>query len=175
MAKQILIAYFSHKGMNFSGGKIEELRIGNTARAASMIAEIARADLYEIEAAEEYPYDYRACVERAKKEFADQSRPPLVSVLDTSVYDLFIVGWPNWCGTTPMPVRTFLDGAALNGKVVLPFCTHEGSGFGNALQDLRQAYPAVLFGEGLAIRGSQVLQSKAEIQRWLRHNNCVAE
>jgi len=40
-------------------------------------------------------------------------------------YDLIFLGYPNWWGTMPMPVFTFLEGYDLAKKTIAPFCTHE--------------------------------------------------
>ena len=39
--------------------------------------------------------------------------------------------YPNYWGTMPMAVYTFLERYDLTGKTVHPFCTHEGNGAGN--------------------------------------------
>ena len=46
--KKVLVAFFSHTGENFFGGKIMEISKGNTPVAAEMIAELTAADLFEI-------------------------------------------------------------------------------------------------------------------------------
>lgn len=43
-----LVAYFSHKGQNYSNGSIVNLQKGNTEVAAETIAGITGADLFEI-------------------------------------------------------------------------------------------------------------------------------
>ena len=43
-------------------------------------------------------------------------------------YDVIFLGYPNWWGDMPMAVYTFIEKHDWNGKTVIPFCTHEGSG-----------------------------------------------
>ena len=45
-------------------------------------------------------------------------------------YEVIFLGHPNWWGTMPMPVFTFLEEYDVSGKTIVPFCTHEGSGRG---------------------------------------------
>jgi hypothetical protein len=45
--------------------------------------------------------------------------------------------------------------------------THEGSGFGSALADLKKLCPNAAIMEGLAIRGGRAQGAQSEITRWL--------
>ena len=86
-----------------------------------------------------------------------------------SRYDVILVGSPSWWGTFAGPVRTFLSTAALDGKTLIPFITHEGSGLGSAPADLRRLCPSAKTGEGLAIRGSRVVDgARQQVESWLR-------
>jgi flavodoxin len=42
-------------------------------------------------------------------------------------YSTVILGYPNYWGTMPMPVWTFLEHFDFSGKTILPFCTHEAA------------------------------------------------
>ena len=66
-----LVAYFSHKGENYSKGKIVNLKKGNTEIAAEMISSIIDADIFEIIADKKYPIKYDDCIEIAKKELRE--------------------------------------------------------------------------------------------------------
>ena len=88
-----------------------------------------------------------------------------------SRYDVILVGSPSWWGTFAGPVRTFLSTAALDGKTLIPFITHEGSGLGSAPADLRRLCPSAKTGEGLAIRGSRVDGARQQVESWLRSSS----
>ena len=124
--QKILVAYFSHKGENYSNGSIVNLDKGNTEIAAEMIAAHKHAELFEIESETGYPFAYRACVEVSKKELSEDARPKLKEEKSISAYDTIYIGYPNWCGTMPMPVWTFLENNDFTGKTIYPFCTNEG-------------------------------------------------
>ena len=162
-----LVAYFSHKGENYSKGKIVNLKKGNTEIAAEMISSIIDADIFEIIADKKYPIKYDDCIEIAKKELRENSKIKLKQDIDIKEYDTIFVGYPDWWGTMPMPVWTFLEGKDFTDKKILPFCTHEGSGLGKSESDLKKLTSGAEVLKGLAINGSEVNSSEEKIREWL--------
>lgn len=162
-----LVVYFSHKGQNYSNGAIVDLKTGNTAVAAGIAAELTGADCFEVETVKSYPFEYQECTAVAQQELRADSRPELAHDTDISGYDTIILGYPNWWGTTPMAVVTFLTGHDFSGKAILPFCTHEGSGMGRSETDIRALTPGADVKRGLAIRGSSVKNAAPAIKAWL--------
>ena len=67
-----------------------------------------------------------------------------------------------------MGVFTFLEGADFSGKIIRPFCTHEGSGMGHSEADIKKACPAAKVERGLAIRGGSVGHADREIESWVK-------
>ena len=166
---KILTAYFSRAGMNYAAGNIIELPVGNTEAAAKIIAELTGCGLYKIDRAEPYAFDYRECVAQAKEEFSQNIRPALrESAPDVSEYDAVILGYPNWCGTMPMPVWTFLESGDFKGKKIAPLCTNEGSGLARSVADIAKLCPDAELLEGLSVRGCEVQDSRGDIERWLK-------
>ncbi len=170
MAK-MLIAYFSKDGENYVEGKMKNLEKGNTAAIAEYIQKITGADLYEIKREIPYPYSYKECVEQAKQEFTTKARPALLGELpEINNYDTVILGYPNWCGTAPMVVFSFLEKLCLAGKTIAPFCSNAGSGLGTSELDLEKAAPQASFRQGLSIHGGISEQSESVIREWLKQN-----
>ena len=172
---RILIAYFSRTGSNYVSGDIVDLPVGNTAAVAQLIHEKLGADLFEIKTVKAYPADYHETTELAKAEKNSSARPAIVgSVDDMAQYDTIILGFPNWWGTMPMAVLSFLEQYDLSGKSILPLCTHEGSGMGSSVRDLKKALPASVIKNGLPIKGSRVYKKDAaiagEVEAWLIEN-----
>jgi flavodoxin len=164
-----LIAYFSRSGNNYVGGTIANLPVGNTEIVAKMIQEITGSDLVHIEAVHAYPEDYTETTELAKKELRTNARPKLRHHPENMAsYDVIFLGYPNWWGTMPMPVFTFLEENDFAGKTIVPFCTHEGSGLGRSVSDIRKTCPKSTVLEGLAIRGGEVKKAQNEVSGWLR-------
>ena len=162
-----LVVYFSQKGENYSRGKIVNLKKGNTEIAAEMISNILNADIFEIVAEKEYPFNYNECIEIAKKELRENSKIKLKQDIDIKEYDTIFVGYPNWWGTMPMPVWTFLEEKDSTNKKVLPFCTNEGSGLGKSESDIKKITSGAKVLKGLSINGSEVNNSEGKIRKWL--------
>ena len=108
----ILVAYFSHAGQNYSNGEIVDLNKGNTEVAAEIIARLTGGELFELRAKKDYPFIYSDCTDIAKQELGANSRPELTNTVDISGYDTVILGFPCWWGTMPMAVWSFLERAA---------------------------------------------------------------
>ncbi len=162
------VVYFSHSGMNYAKGKIVKLEKGNTKIAAEKIANECGAVLLELKEAEAYPEDYRECVARARQEMQTDARPVLKETIDVSAYDNIFLGYPNWCGTMPKIVWTFLESADFSGKKIYPFCTNEGSGAGRSGQDIKKLCPGAIVSEVLSVCGSDVGSSDELLQKWTR-------
>lgn len=166
-AKKTLIVYFSHTGQNYLNGKIVDLKKGNTAAVAEIIAKLTGAELFEIKPAHPYPFIYSECTDAAKQELQANARPELLETVDATEYDTIILGYPNWWGTMPMPVFTFLCSQDYSHKTILPFCTNEGSGMGVSEKDLKQICPNSIILPGLAISGSMVTSAGDSIEHWI--------
>ena len=105
-----LIVYYSRKGQNYWNGSIVDLAKGNTERVAEFVQKAVGGDLFEIETVREYSKDYMTCTEEAKAELRESARPELKKYLDSiDSYDTIFVGYPNWWGTMPMGMYTFLE------------------------------------------------------------------
>jgi flavodoxin len=166
--EKCLVAYFSRAGNNYVSGKIVNLPVGNTKVVADMIREIAGGDLFHIDTVRSYPKDYTATTNVAKKELNENARPELSShVENMDSYNVIFLGYPNWWGTMPMPVFTFLEEYDFSGKTIVPFCTHGGGGMGCSENDIAKLCPEATLLKGLAIQGSRVSAAKKDIESWL--------
>ena len=166
---KILVAVFSRADENYSVGVIEK---GNTMILAEMIAEQTGAALFEIRTMKPYPKNYNECTDVAKKEQTAKARPALAEDKDISGYDTVFLGYPNWWGDMPMAVYTFIEAHDWNGKTVIPFCTHEGSGLSGTESTLRRVLNGAKVQKGLAVRGSTAQNSRdaahKSIASWLK-------
>ena len=167
--KKCLIAYFSRKGQNYVSGRIVDLKVGNTEVVAKMIQKITGGDMFHIESVTAYPKDYTEATEAAKNELRAKARPKLTrQVENMGAYDVIFLGYPNWWGTMPMPVFTFLESYDLSGKTIIPFCTHEGSGMGHSEQDIAKTCPKAIVLKGIAIHGTNASSSDANVSSWIK-------
>lgn len=164
-----LIAYFSRTGENYVNGTIKNLNIGNTEVAAKIIQEKTNAEMFKIVPQVSYSEDYNECIEQAKDDQKRGARPELTAYPDSiDQYDTIYLGYPNYWGTMPMCVFTFLERFDFGGKTIRPFCTHEGSGMGSSVGDIKKLCPGANVGTGLAIHGAKADKSETEIAKWLK-------
>lgn len=166
----VLIAYFSRTGENYGVGVIEK---GNTAIIAEMIAEQTGGELFEIKTVNAYPDDYEECTEVAQAEKKENTRPELADSLDSlDGYDTIYLGYPIWWGDMPMAVYTFLESNNFDGKTIIPFCTHAGSGLSGTVENISTACPGATVKTGLAIAGTTAQNDKAvtekSVSEWLQ-------
>ena len=159
-----LVVYFSRADENYSVGTITE---GNTAILAKMIAQKTGADSFEIVPEKAYPKNYRECTDVAKDEQKKNARPSYKGDIDTASYDTIYLGYPIWWGDLPMVVYTFLEKHDLNGKTIVPFCTHEGSGVSGTDSSLKKMYKGATVKKALAMRGSTAQNKRKEAEKSL--------
>lgn len=167
--KKTLVVFFSHTGENYGVGNISE---GNTNIIAKMIADATGCALFEIEPEEDYPHDsYDDVVEIAKQEKEQKARPAIKGDVKVEDYDVVFIGYPNWWGDMPMPVYTFLEKHDWTGKVVVPFCTHEGSGLSSTEKYIAEACKGATVARGLAVRGATAQnnreQARMAVNSWI--------
>lgn len=164
--KKVLVAFFSRAGENYAVGNIEK---GNTHIVAEMIAEETGADLFHIEPVTPYPEDYTECTEVSKRELNNRARPAVKGDAAVEDYDVVFIGYPNWWGDMPMPVYTFIEKHTWQGKTVVPFFTHEGSGLSDTEAKLRTACTGATVLKGLALRGATAQNRQAEARESVRN------
>ena len=163
-----LIVYFSHKGENYVNGAIKNLTKGKTEIVAEMIQQEVGGDLFEIVPLHDYNYDYYKCIDEAKSEKSKNARPEIKECnLNVAEYDTMYVGYPNWWGTCPMCMFTFLEQCDFAGKKIAPFCTHEGSGMGVSEGDIKRVCKGATVLKGLPIHGAEAGNSGRKISSWL--------
>lgn len=162
-----LIVFFSRKGENYVSGTIANLEFGNTQRVARMINVFIGGDMFEIEMLTPYSKIYNICTQEAQVDQRENARPQLASYPESiDPYDTIYLGYPNYWGTMPMAVFSFLERYDFTGKAIMPFCTHEGSGLGSSVDDIKKICPTATVNKGLAIHGSRIDHSKAEVKNW---------
>lgn len=153
--KKILVAYFSWSG--------------NTKAVAEEIHKQVGGDLIQIVPATAYSETYSVTVAKAKAEQLSGARPAIsTKIADFAQYDTIYLGYPNWWGSLPMPVATFVETYKLDGKKVAPFFTHGGGGVQRCLSDLQKLAPNANYTDYLCLSGSSAKNSTAEIDSWVK-------
>ena len=153
--KKVLVAYFSWSG--------------NTKAVAEEIHKQVGGDIAEIVPATPYSETYSVTVAKAKTEQEAGARPAIsTKIADFEQYDTIYLGYPNWWGSMPMPVATFIDTYKMSGKKVAPFFTHGGGGVQRCMSDLEARAQGANFTDYLCLSGSSAKNSQGEITSWVK-------
>ena len=182
MSKRILIAYFSHGGENLIDDQIVDLKgNGNTKLAATALQQKLatlglNANLFEIEPLIPYPTSYEQTLARSKEEYNNGSAPIInAGPNGFEAYDLVFLGYPNWWGTVPAPIVSFLRDHDFTGKTVVPFVTHGGQIFLYSLEAIAKEAPKAKIEKGFAIAAPYMNAAPAVIEEWLNDNKSLFE
>ena len=169
-----LIAFFSRADENYFAGAMRYVKVGNTEIVCDLIKEMIPADLFKIEMKHPYSPVYMTCIEEAKKDLQAKARPELTALPDSiDGYDTVILAYPNYWGTSPMAVATFLETFDFTGKTILPLCTNEGSGMGSSERAIKQCAPGADVKKGLPITGSNAANAGESVRSWLSANGLL--
>lgn len=143
---------------------------GNSERLAQQIQSVTKGMLFHIETREPYPESYQMTAAKAAKERDQMARPQLRKMLDNVMdYDKIYLVYPNWCGTVPMAVCTFLESCDFTGKRLMPLCTSGGSGIQSSIQQITKLCPTAQIGEGLLISQHAIAASETleRVKQWI--------
>ena len=174
MMAKTLIAFYSRADENYFGGAMRYVKVGNTEIVCDLMQELIEADRFKIEMKEPYSPVYMTCIDQAKEDLRAKNRPALVGFPDSiDAYDTIVLAYPNYWGTMPMAVVTFLEHFDFSGKTILPLCTNEGSGMGGSERDIKRTCPGAVVKSGLPITGSAAASAKGSVQRWLKTNGLL--
>ena len=153
--QQPLVVYFSWSG--------------NTRGIARLLQQKIGGELVELELVKPYSRDYNTCLEQAKQEQQTGARPELKThITDMARYNVIFLGYPNWWGTMPMPVASFLEQYDFSGKTIVPFVSSGGSGLGRSVADITRLCPSVTIAEGLAVRSNGGASLSSNMDAWLK-------
>ena len=161
MSKSLII-YFSRADENYAVGFIDK---GNTEIVAEFVAELTGAELFKVEPLVPYAKDYTTCIKEAKQRIGNA--PIREKLTDISIYDTIFVMSPIYWGTYAPEMETALTGLDFSGKTVRVISTHEGSGLGSMVSDVKKLCKGADVKPGLAIKGSQAKNSKRIVTEWL--------
>ena len=160
MPGKILIAYYTWSG--------------NTRKIAELIKRETDGTVFEILPEVAYSADYNTVVALAKREIQAGFKPVLKSKIDNiGIYEVILIGTPNWWSTIAPPVAAFLSGHDLAGKTIVPFFTHGGGGQGRILKDITRLCPNSTVLEGFETYRGGAGNVQAKVAEWLRKTGIV--
>ena len=132
---------------------------GSTKKLANTLAEVLKADTYEITPATKYTgkdLNWNDSQSRSSVEMKDKSSRPKLAALDVNIsdYDVIYLGFPIWWYVAPHIINTFLESYDFSCKKIVIFATSGGSGFGETLSQLKPSCSnSVHWIEGKVFRG----------------------
>ena len=163
--KKSLVIYFSRADENYAVGNIKK---GNTEVIAEYIQELIGADLFKVEPLKPYSPNYKICCSEALDEKRKNIRPEMKRYLENiSDYEVIYIGSPIYFGTMPMSMFTQLEKLDFTGKLIKIFTTHEGSGLGTVVSDIKKICKGATILDSLAFQGRFVNNSKEEVKQWV--------
>lgn len=138
---------------------------GNTMALALEIAVQTGGDIRELVPEKTYAFDYNTAAKEIRSEIARGYCPKLHEGNEPiDMYDTIFIGSPNWFKSIAPPMLTFLRSHDFAGKIVVPFCTHGGGGFGEIEKQTAEACPGAETRPGF-VAGDTV--DKAAVADWL--------
>jgi hypothetical protein len=181
-AGTILIAYFSTSRVvdrslidpTIDAASQASIVIPNMELVAGYINETIGGTVFAIETVKKYPVGMNELNAMGYAERDANARPELSThVKNMGAYDTIYLCYPNWCGTIPMAVATFLEEYDFSGKTIIASCTHFGSGFGSSIRDIEKLCPDSRIIQGYNGSGRNVRGAKGDVMNWLRRTGAV--
>ncbi|MFE4449314.1 flavodoxin [Streptomyces sp. NPDC056796] len=169
--RRVLSAYFSRPGENYSYGGRTDLEVGNTEVLAQKTAGRLACDTFRIQAADPYPHDYDATVQRNVREQDTGVRPAIEGrsrLPSLDGYEILLLTGPLWNVRAPMTMTPFTEALDFHGKTVRPVTTCAMNGLGTTERDYATSCPGATIAEGLAIRGEEADDADTGVEAWLR-------
>jgi flavodoxin len=176
-AGRVLIAYFTMPetdGVDTVAGASRLVKngevLGNVQFIAQCIQRAAGGDLFTIETVQRYPGTHAPLLDFAVDEKRDNARPQLAAQIpNPDNYDTIFLGYPNWNADLPMPLYTFLEGADLSGKTIVPFNVHGGSGLSGTIRTIARLQPrATVITNGFTVSRNTVGNAENDVRTWVR-------
>ena len=123
-----------------------------------------------------YSNDYNTVLDEAQRDQNEQARPELANHIENMEdYDVIILGYPNWWASIPMPIASFLEEYDLEGKTIIPFCSHGGGRFGQSLTAIAKLAPDAVMGDALSVHYSGGSALSDDVRQWLEINEIEHE
>ena len=153
----ILIAYYSNSG--------------NTKAMAEEIQNQTGADIFKITRVSEYSN----LTEEEKEEIDNNERPEVANMPENlDKYDTIFIGYPIWNSDLPPIINTFLEKYNFDGKTVIPFCTHGGSGLAGTQRTIANKLSnSTVITNAFSLSRTMMETASTEVESWLKEINVI--
>lgn len=136
-----------------------------TENLAEEIAVQTGGRLREIVSKRTYNFGYNTAAKEVRAEVERGFCPELVAGSESiDDYDVIFIGSPNWFKAIAPPVLSFLRMHDFLNKIIIPFCTHGGGGFGDIERCIAQECAGAKVLPGIAT-GTEI--KPTQIAAWL--------
>jgi len=147
---KVLIAYFGRYGNTNFGKDVDATtsasivkdgnkKRGTTEMLACLIQKETGGDLFRIRTKKKYPAGYNKVIDQNHRELDEDYLPELKNkVKNMKQYDVIFIGYPIWAEDVPQAIKSFIKAHDLQGKTVIPFCTHGSSGPSGTYKKIRK-------------------------------------
>ena len=137
----------------------------NTANLALEIAVQIGGTMRELIPDKNYSFDYNTAAKEVRNQISRGFCPKLISGNESiEEYKTIFIGTPNWFKTLAPPVMSFLRQHDFTGKIVIPFCTHGGGGFGLIEDEISRECSKSIILPGIDVNGTA---QPEQVTNWL--------
>lgn len=144
--------------------------LGNTQYVAQLIGEYTGGDIFRLEPVDTYPTNHDDLLQRAAEEMRNDARPEINGTIENfDEYDVIYVGYPIWNADLPPIINTFLEQYNFDGKTVVPFCTHGGSGLAGTPETISDKLPnSTVIQNAFSLSRTNMDNAPSEVENWLQ-------
>lgn len=144
--------------------------LGNTQYVAQLIGEQTGGEVHRLEPVDTYPTNHDELLQRAMEEMQSDVRPEIKDPIESlDEYDVIFIGYPIWNSDLPPIINTFLEQYNFDGKTVVPFCTHGGSGLAGTTRTIANKLPnSNVIQNGFSLSRTNMESAPSEVTSWLQ-------
>lgn len=182
---RVLIAYFSVPETTNPDNMTEDEEnstvvvngevLGNTQYVANLISEQTGGEIFRIEPITPYPTNHDDLLAQAAEEMNNDARPEINNAPENlDSYDMIFIGYPIWNSDLPPIINTFLEKYNFDGKTVIPFCTHGGSGLAGTQRTIaNKLYNSTVITNAFSLSRTMMETAPTEVESWLKEINVI--
>lgn len=156
---------------SLAGSKISGIKTNDLLVMKDEIKKQTGADEFSVQVTDPYDPDYDKMVNVAQEDQTNNKKFEFKNSLpDLSGYDTIYMGMPIWWGGLPQPMVSFLDQNDFSGKTIIPFGINLGSGFGQMIDQIKEAEPNATVSDDGLTENSHTANSevRSDVDKWLK-------
>lgn len=158
------VIFFSHRAETYDPERTPTtLTKGYAEIVARRIAAAIEAPTFQVIPERDYSRDHASCMAQAKRDKEEGVFPELLYDMDPIDFKSVVLVYPNWFGSCPMPMFTYLSHHSFEGKKVIPVCVHDGKGIGQTEKHLKAALPGARLLKGISVPGKDFPSREQEL------------